>query len=342
MAVPARPALLAAKLRTLVGGRWGAETVAAAKAGTFPGGATLQDGDRGWILAEDGAERALGGALAWARSRGVTDLHLLAGPAAGLLARRAAAFAAPPTVWRVDGITLARADPEPLPPPAPLAADVAAFVPVLFRAGAEPVVEDGTLAGEVLGLEVARVVVDDLGARLEVGVGRLDREAQRLVHGDRPPEEALAAAVRAVRELRRGDRPAHPVNQLARERWLRSVVVARPELVGAASLAVRPGLVRRADLRQSAPVSAAGEDLDGRPVVVVCSTGVDIDLVPAAADARLAEGRSTRLVLVVPEGDDHPVTRALAGALVEPAEVLVVAPGWEASLGEADQRYNPV
>jgi hypothetical protein len=53
-------------------------------------------------------------------------------------------------------------------------------------------------------------------------------------------------------------------------------------------------------------------------------------LVPLATDARLADGRNPRLVLAVPEGDDHPVTRRLAAALVEPAEVVTVPADWRA------------
>ncbi|MCU1485234.1 MAG: hypothetical protein JWN67_1980, partial [Actinomycetia bacterium] len=67
-----------------------------------------------------------------------------------------------------------------------------------------------------------------------------------------------------------------------------------------------------------------GIDAEGRPVVVVASVGVDLDLVPAAADARLADGRGARLVLAVAERDAHPVTRALAAALADPAEIVTV------------------
>ena len=70
---------------------------------------------------------------------------------------------------------------------------------------------------------------------------------------------------------------------------------------------------------RSAPIGS------GAPVVVVCSAGIDLDLVPFAADARdaLAEP-DTRLLLAVPEGDDHPVTRELAARLAVPAEVVPV------------------
>ena len=304
--------------------------------GTFPGGATLRAAARGWVLAEEQPERALGGALAWARQHGLSELHLLAEEATPLLARRATTFVDGPQVWRIEGRALAPAQPEPPRGEPPLPAAVEGFVPVLAEAGVEPVVEHGVLTGEVLGLEVARVVVDELGAFLEVGVGKHDRHAQRLMHQDRPPTEALGAAAAAVREVRRPGAPAHQVNQLARERWLRALLVERPEVVGASELAPVPSPVRRTDLRQYAPAPATGLDVDGAPVVVVCSTGIDVDLVPAAADVRLGQDRRARLVLAVPAADDHPLTRALAAALAEPAELQVIPGDWR-RLSERDR-----
>ena len=91
------------------------------------------------------------------------------------------------------------------------------------------------------GFSAARVVVDQDGEagapRLEVGVGRHDREAFAMIHGRLPTAEALAAVVDAVLAQRRPDAPPHPLNRLAAERWLRCRVMARPEVVGARSLA---------------------------------------------------------------------------------------------------------
>ena len=307
--------------------RWGGGDLALAP---FPGGAVGLRGGAGWVLAEERPERALGGALAWGRQAGVEELHVLVGNGAGTLARQAAEFAYPPLVWRVEGRTVEPSHPAPVTTPEPLDAAVAGFIPMIAAAGAEPVVENGVLTGEVLGLEVARVVSDEMGARLEVGVGAYDREAQRLMRGDRPAPEALRAAVQSVREVRRPGAPSHQVNQLAGERWLRSILVRRPELVGATRLEPVPSPVVRTDLRQLAPAPAAGTDDRGRPLLVVCSTGIDVNLVPAAADARLSDARRPRLVLVVPEVDDHPLTRSLAAALREPAEVVAVPGDWRA------------
>jgi hypothetical protein len=320
-----RAALLQASLRALVAKHWSAGD---REQGTFPGGATLREGDRGWVLAQEEPDRVLGRAMAWARGNGVSDLHVVVNDTGGALARRAVAFSDPPAVWVAAGDELTRAAPEPLPAPAPLAPELEPYVKMVRAAGADPVVEHGVLIGEVLGLEVVRIVAGEMGIDVQVGVGKHDREAQRLVHGDRSPIDALADAVRAVRERRVPDAAAHPANQLAAERWLRRVVIAEPAIVGAARLeAVAPPRLRD-DLRVPNPAPAAGEDPDGRAVVVVCSTGIDLALVPSAVDSRDLDGRGARLALVVPEGDDHPVTRDLAAALAEPAEIVTVPRDW--------------
>jgi hypothetical protein len=158
-----------------------------------------------------------------------------------------------------------------------------------------------------------------------VGIGAHDREAFRLVHGDGPVDAALAQVVTEVAAHRRPGAPPHALNRLARERALRHRLVDDPSLVGLTSLVPAPPPVPRTNLADAVPCAALGTDGSGEPAVVVCSAGIDLDLVPFAADARdeLA-GPDARLVLAVPEGDDHPVTRGLAARLAVPAEVVAV------------------
>lgn len=274
-----------------------------------------------WVLADADPVRSLGPALAVARKAGMGGaVNVVAEDAAGVLARRASQFAAPPQVWRVEGAALVPADPDPVPvsPPVPLA--VARFAEEIVAAGADPVVEHGRLVGEVNGLEVARVVVGEDGPRLEAGVGRFDREANELLGRSAD----LVSVVELVRRHRNLDAESHPLKLLAGARWLRSRLLGDPSLVGADHLAPMPPTVEPPDLRTPWPAPATGVDTAGRPLVVVCSVGLDLDLVPAAADARLADGRSARLVLAVPPRDAHAVTMALAAMLRDPAEVVSV------------------
>jgi len=328
--MPTREVLLQAKCKALVRSRWG-DVVDEARPGTLPGGAALVAGGRAWVLAEDEPERSLGAALAWSQRQGATDeLHLLVTGGAGVLARRASRFARPVTVWAIEGTALAAAPaaPEPLPPEPPLDPAHEAMRVLFEKAGAEAVVEAGVLRAEVRGLEVARVDVDADGPHLAVGVGKHDREAQREIRGRSQGFDELFEVVRIVAEHRVAEGAGHAAFHLSPERWLRSIVVRRPDLVGAASLASVPSPVVREDLRQAAAAPAAGVDTEGRPVLVVCSVGTDIDLVPSAVDAWLADGREPRLVFCIPENDDHRMTRDLVAALAMPAEIRTVPPEW--------------
>ena len=298
-----RAALRAVKLRALVRDTFGVDDGAPHP---FGPGAALQHGARGWVLAEDAPRRALGPALAWARRHHVEQLHLLVEDEADELARRAEAFDAHLTVWAIEGRELAEAVAVGHRPDAGAGPDLPPeLLDLLRRAEVDVVREHGELTGEVLGLEIARLVADpELGPRLEVGVGRHDREAFALLHGDLPPEAAVAKVVDAVRGQRQAGAAPHPLNRLAGERWLRSRLVAAPDVVGARSLQPVAPVWPRTSVKDIVAAAAVGEGRDGEPVVVVASTGIDLDLVPEAADVRareLVDPGDGRLVLVVPE-----------------------------------------
>lgn len=333
-----RAALLATKLRVLVAGRW-PDLRPDAVPGGFPDGATLVEpgAGRGWILLDDQAELRLGGALALAVRQRVDELHLLVDDptAASVLARRASLVATPPTTWRVDGTDLVLAAPAPPavdPPPAP---EAELYRPVLEAHGLAPVVEGGTLLGEYLGLEVARVVVDEAGARIEAGVGRFDREAGALMFAHLGEGDALARVVEFVSRYRVAGAGRHPLNQLVPERWLRAVLLAEPHLLGATELRPVGSARPRPNLHDTGVATAVGTDLDGAPLVVTCSTGVHLDLVPSAADDRLTHAPDARLVLAVPSRDAVPVTTELASRLASPATVVAIGDDWRSLAPEA-------
>jgi hypothetical protein len=316
-------ALLAAKLKALVRDHAGEGP---GVLGSFGDGAALVREGAAWVLAAERPHRILGPALAWARQQGADEcVHVLVeGAGAGVVARRAGEFRGDVQVWKIEGRSLTPAVPAPFPPPITVDPSVRAFEPMIVAAGAEPSIEHGVLAGEVAGLEVCRVMVDtDSGRpRLEVGVGFSDREAFRAVHGDDPTIEALAEIVGRVWERRRPGAPPHALNRLARERRLRHQVMASPAAVGCLTLTTAPPPVPRANLKEPVPCVGVGERPDGAPAVVVCSSGIDLDLIPFAADARLALDPGARLIVVVPPADRHPVTLALAERLHDPASVI--------------------
>jgi hypothetical protein len=65
---------------------------------------------------------------------------------------------------------------------------------------------------------------------------------------------------------------------------------------------------------------------EGAPMVAVFSTGIDLDVVPFAADARVFHestiGKDCELVVVVPARDASPVTVRMADLLRRPARIV--------------------
>ena len=325
-----------------MGDRWGRHLVRRASALAFPGGSALSDpaGGQAWVLIDDGEVSRFGPAMALCLQAGAASgMHILVQEsvpgAAGVIARRASSFACDVEVWKVDGRSLVPADPAARadaavlaaePPPDPVVVDL------LASHGAEPVFEHGVLRGEVLGLEVARMI----DGRLVVGVGRHDRDARAEMRPGEDVGAALDSAVEAVRAWRRPGAASHPANTLARGRWLRSVLRAHPEAIGLESLEPVAPPLAWFDLPEAGAAPALGADRSGQEVVVLCSVGVDLDLVPTAADCRLLYGSSPEVPLwiVVPAGDDVPANRRMAGMLRAPATPVTVSREWQALAAE--------
>jgi hypothetical protein len=316
-----RDRLRAVKLVALVGDHW---TTHDLQTMSFGLGAAAVDGSTGWVLLDERQSRGLGPALAWGIRAGVDRLHVLAEQGTGTIARRVIAFAMPIEVWHVAERVLLPAIAEPLPelPVAPAEHD--SFRELITKGGAAPAVEDGILIGEVRGLEVCRVVTDEYSgvARLEVGIGRHDREAFQMLHGDVPTVEALAKVVATVEPHRRHGAAPHPLNRLGRERALRAQLIDDPSLIGASFVESIQSPLPHVNIKDAYPAVARAM-IAGQPTTVVVSTGVDLDVVPFATDARLATGHPT--LIVMPVRDAVPVQVEIAALLNDP--ILIVPVG---------------
>lgn len=324
-----RAALLHVKLRALVREHLGEAPVdpPGADVAPFGRGAAMVVGDTAWVLLDDKHERGLGGALAWAMKHPrVRHVAVITEAASGVLARRAALFSGDISVWHAVERLLVPAVEDPYPPPMAVDPRHEGLRALIVAGGAEPIVEYGVLAGEVRGLEVCRAVTDAYTdeVRLEVGVGAHDREAFLMLHGARPTVEALADVARTVATHRQLGAALHPLNRFGAERFLRWRVLEEPALIGATGLAVADPPVPRLNVKDPVPCVAVGHDASGAAIVAVCSTGIDLDLVPFAADARAMHASAARLVLVVPERDAAPVTKSLAGGLRQPADIVTL------------------
>lgn len=296
-----------------------------------------------WYLADEDP-RAVGRALHWALSNNAARVEILAaGPPSSVaadLARRASLLAAPDgdgpavAVWATEGASAAPAQPAPPSAPPTLPASHWALAGLITEAGARPIDDNGQLVAEVAGLEVARVVVPlapdgspGTTPTIEVGVGQADRELSALVHTGDDVNTGLRRVVAAVVQHRRdhGD-SHHPLTRLARERWLRALLLERPELVDATELAPLVPLRPRQGLKRAEPSAAAGTLRSGRPVVVVTMVGIDLDLIPEAADYRARWNPEAAIVLVLPERDLALNTRLLPR--LPDATAVGFAPPW--------------
>ena len=288
-----------------------------ARPARFPGGAHARRRRRrlGARRRPDGAARSAPRWRGPARPA-VGDLHLLRrrprSPASWPAG--AALFARPPDglAGRRAGARAAVAAPFPTPvrPPDPGAE--------LFRAAAGRGrcsrwwSSTAIVLGEVLGLEVARVVASTTTAspRLEVGVGRHDREAFAMMHGDLPTPRRWRRWSHGARASGGADAPPHQLNQLAPG----AVAAGRARSPTRAARAARrssrsSGRVAPRNLKDRVPAAGARAPTPtADPSSSCCSAGVDLDLVPAPRTTGPGSTPGARLVLVVPERDAHPVT----------------------------------
>ena len=297
----------------------------------FGTGAAMLAGRAAWVLvteadvADIASGRGLGAAIIWAHRAGATELTVFTEGGVGVMARRAGEFDLPIRVVAAPGADVSDvvpAEPSPVLAPDPAHLDL---VETIAAAGAEPIVEHGVVIGEVCGLEVCRVVAGtDGAARLEVGIGAHDREAFAMIHGDVPPADALAGVVDTVAAVRGPGRPPHPLQRLAPERLMRWRLGHDPSGVGMVAVWPTDPPVPRRNLSDRSPCTAVGERADGSTAVIVCSVGVDLDVIPYAADARLARGEpsvgsggtdSAELIVVTPSRDAVAATRELADRL---------------------------
>jgi len=277
-----------------------------------------------WIL--DAAETtripAVAAALAWIARQpagAVLRLAVIARHAPGVAARRLASITIPTRVFTITGGNVAAVDAEPHLPfvePHPHHIELAGMFAL---AGADTVVEHGVVAAEVAGLEVARIT-DDGEPRIRIGVGAHDRETFRLVHGDTATIDQLRSVVRTVAERRVFGAAPHPLNLLARERAMRHRALVDPSSFGMSRLVGAEPPVRRTNVKDDVPCCAIGNDSDGHPVVVTFASGIDLDLVPFAVDARNRLAAGARVVIVTESRNIVPVQLRIAELVGSPVE----------------------
>ena len=294
----------------------------------FALGAGAVSANHAWVAVLDQCERSLGPVLLWAQKFDATTLDIFVTSDAGLVSRRAQFFDRDIRVWLVADKQVARAESEPVMPSSVVPNTHEQFASIIGESGADIVREHGVLSGEVMGLEVCRVVVDenDNEPRLEIGVGAHDRETFQMLHGKVATLESLIKVVNIVSGHRQSGAEHHPLNRLAAERLLRHRVIVEPQLVGASSLHATEPPAMRLNVKDAVPCCAVGNTEDGQQIVVVCTASVDVDVVSFAADARARIAPDAQLVIATHTNNVTPSLAKLAKSLRIPARFAEVAP----------------
>ncbi len=252
----------------------------------FPQGAIRHDSVVAYLLVDDPHERSLGPVLLWAARAGIRRavVFLDDGEIAGRLARQCRDFTLDISVWMVSDDTAEVVEPAPYPPaPTPPTGAELDCATTFSDHGLDVSIEWGVPRGELLGLEVGRVVAEPT-PHVETGVGDFDREISNMMRAGQTPEAAVASVVEMLHQYRQADAPPHPMRDLVVERWIRSLVIAEPSLIGCGELAPADLTLERVDLRSNLPAAAIGSDSDGVGVLVVCTAGLDVDLIPLTLD----------------------------------------------------------
>ena len=229
-------------------------------------------------------------------------------------------------MWRVDGTKAVPAVPTPYdhvaaPALRPDLAELLAIDDVVVT------VEHGIIRGECRGLEVARISGEGHEQRLDVGVGAYDQGAFAVMNPDLTPTESLGVVVERVLEHRRRGAPPHPINRLVRERWLRHELLVDPQRIGLVSAEPVMPSSPRGGLNEVIAACALGIDSFGARVLVACSSGIDLDAVPEAAD--LAElHQADRIAMVVADRDRHRLVLTMAARCRRPIEFVTADEPW--------------
>lgn len=246
----------------------------------------------------------------FAHRQGATQVDVLASEGAATCAMRASLLDPPSTVWAVDGTDVQRAVPVEVSPADAPSELVPELRGLLDRPNVRIVDEFGVLTAECRGVEVARVSGTGADQRIDVGVGAYDQGAYATMNPGRSPGDSLDDVVSQVLQHRQRGAEPHPLNRLVRERWLREELVQHPERLGLTRVVPVAGHRARDGLRDVVPAFAVGDD----DVLIACSVGIDLDLVPAAAEVAARESLD-EIVFVLPARDRHRATTDLAQRL---------------------------
>jgi len=198
---------------------------------------------------------------------------------------------------------------------------------LLIENGCDVIREHDVIKGEIKGLEVARIIKDfDNLSNMQIGVGHYDQEAHKLVDWGESPNEKLARVVSEVRQYRNKEAQPHPLNRVARSKWLISEMIASPKIVGLEEIRHLPTPESTKAITETAPAAALGK-IGDKVILIVASVGVDLKAVPIASGLSVAT-EPDEIWMVLPEKDKHPALLRQAEHLKTPVHFKTAEEPW--------------
>jgi len=229
-------------------------------------------------------------------------------------------------LWIVNGKNLVE-HPKPLPHrPVEIPQEAISQGKKFKKFDCDIIAEHGVLRAEVHGLEVARVVQNaENQFEISVGVGDYDQSAYKAIHGNIAVERNLTKVISTVKKYRTKAGPVHPLNRISRSRWLIAEAIADPSFLGIDELDFVEPLLPRNDVTKDQACSAIGR-IENSIVLVLASTGIDLNLVPQAA-GQIFRHNPEKLLLLLPAQDHHPaISRQARYLSVQPTFVTAREP----------------
>ena len=235
------------------------------------------------------------------------------------------------TLWTVHKDSLSKHS---LIDPLQISTEISAsneILEILERNNCDVLTEHGILKAYVKGLEVAQVLEDENKVgHLQVGVGIYDQEAHKLVDRSTQIDTKLQEIIDEVLKYRNKESIPHPLNRLARGKWLIHELTETHKEYGLENFQQIPSPIGSTKISENFPAFAtarAGSSL----ILCVSYAGADLKAVTAAAQL-LPATSADEIWFFHPPMDKHKAIQRQAEHLKVPAKFMPINEPWPTTI----------
>ena len=231
------------------------------------------------------------------------------------------------TLWTVDKDSLSQHSPI---SPLQISTKVSVsneILEILERTHCDVLTEHGIVKAYVKGLEVAQVLEDENKVgHLQVGVGIYDQEAHKLIDPTTQVEMKLQKIIDEILKYRNKNSIPHPLNRVARAKWLIYELAQAHEDYGLENFQVIPSPIGSKKISENFPAFATAR-AGAKFILSVSYVGADLNAVPAAAQL-LSATSADEIWFFHPPMDNHKAIQRQAEHLQVPAKFIPINEPW--------------